>query len=284
MSEPAHTTRSRLTRRCFLCGLQGFALSAAALASRPGLALADDHAQERSIGQQVYDDQRKQGLILDTSPYYDILRETGARISTAAAPHWYTMNWVIVKGAQANAFSVPGGWVYVNEGLLRQAENVEELASVVAHETGHIVLGHVMNRLKQAQDLNILFAIGSLFVRTQGAANVYNLAQLGAGYGFLNFSRQQEYQADHEGVILANGARYNPWGMVWFFQKLEKLYGDAGFESYVQDHPSTKERIARIESFFASEPQTYGHWTSQLVARGGLAQGDPNTRLIINPS
>jgi predicted Zn-dependent protease len=284
MSEQAHTARPRLTRRCFLCGLQAFALSAAALASRPAPALADDHAQERSIGQQVYDDQRKQGLILDTSPYYDILRQTGARISTAAAPHWYTMNWVIVKGAQANAFSVPGGWVYVNEGLLSQAENVEELASVLGHETGHLVLGHVMNRLKQAQDLNVLFAIGSLFVRTQGAANVYNLAQLGAGYGFLNFSRQQEYQADHEGVILANGARYNPWGMVWFFQKLEKLYGDAGFESYVQDHPSTVDRIARIESFFASEPQTYAHWSNQLVTHGGVPQGDPASRLIINVS
>lgn len=284
MSEEAHTLATRLTRRCFLCGLQGFALSAAALAARPDIAAADDHSQERSIGQQVYQDQRKQGLIIDTSPYYDVLREVGGRISDAAAPHWYTMNWVIVKGTQANAFSVPGGWVYVNEGLLRQADGREELASVLGHETGHLVLGHVMNRIKEAQNVNLLFAIGSLFVHSQGAANLYTAAQLGANYGFLNFSRQQEYQADHEGVILANAAHYNPWGMVWFFQKLEKLYGDAGFEQYVQDHPSSKDRIARIESFFASQPQTFARWPNQMVARAGLPQGSASSRLVLASS
>lgn len=250
----------------------------------PSVALADEHDQERSIGQQVYQDQRKQGQIIDTSPYYDVLRTAGARISAGAGPHWYTMNWVIVKGAQPNAFSVPGGWVYVNEGLLQQAENVEELATVLGHETGHLVLGHVMNRLKEAQNLNILFAIGSLFVRNSGAANLYNLAELGANYGFLNFSRQQEYQADHQGVIIANAAHYNPWGLVWFFQKLEKISGDSGFEQYVQDHPSTKDRIARIESFFSSEPAQFAQWSSQMVAHSGLPQGAPNAHLMLATS
>src|ERR1700687_805614 len=112
-----------ISRKCFLCGAQGLALSAAALALHPELALADDHAQERSIGQQVYDDLRKKNQILDQSPYYGVVRAVGRRISDAAQPHWYTMNWVIVKGAKANAFSVPGGWVYVNETLLKQSEN-----------------------------------------------------------------------------------------------------------------------------------------------------------------
>lgn len=271
-----------MKRKCFLCGLQGAALSAAALAAVPQACLADDHAQERSIGEQVYNDQRKQGLVLDTSPYYAVLRQVGARISAAAEPHWYTMNWVIVKGKQANAFSVPGGWVYVNEGLLGAAENEEELANVLGHETGHLVLGHVMNRLKQAQNLNILFAIGSLFVRSQGAADIYNLAELGANYGFLNFSRQQEYQADHAGVILANAARYDPWGMIWFFQKLQALYGDAGFEQFVQDHPSTNDRIARLKSFFAQQPVTYGRWSRQLTFKGGLPRGDAYARLVLS--
>ncbi|MBV8082263.1 MAG: M48 family metalloprotease [Candidatus Eremiobacteraeota bacterium] len=284
MSERAHTPGSRLTRRCFLGCLRGVALSASALAALPDIAAADDHAQERGIGQQVYQDQRKQGLIIDTSPYYDVLREVGGRISDAAAPHWYTMNWVIVKGTQANAFSVPGGWVYVNEALLRQAESREELASVLGHETGHLVLGHVMNRITQQQNIGLLFALGSLFVHTQGAAEAYNLAQLGAGYGFLNFDRQQEYQADHEGVILANKAHYDPWGMIWFFRRLEKLYGDAGFEQYVQDHPSTNDRVARIESFFASQPQTFAHWSSTMVAHSGLPLGNTNSRLLLASS
>jgi len=192
------------------------------------------------------------------------------------------MNFVIVKGDKANAFSVPGGWVYVNEALLRNAEDEAELANVLGHETGHIVLGHVMNRLRQAQEVNLLFALGGLFVHSQGAATTYSIAELGANYGFLNFSRQQEYQADHEGVILANGAGYNPWGMVWFFQKLEALYGDAGFEQFVQDHPSTKDRIARIESFFASDRTAFGSWSRAIARRPGLPLDNANTRLVLN--
>jgi beta-barrel assembly-enhancing protease len=239
----------------------------------PPLALparADDHSQEIQIGQQVYNDQRKQGQILDTSPYYPVLRSVGTRISDAAQPHWWPMNFVVVKGTQANAFSVPGGWVYVNEALLKNAGNETELANVVGHETGHIVLGHVMDRLHKAQTLNTILSIASIFIHTQGAANTFNLAQFAAGYGFLNFSRQQEYQADHEGVILASKAGYNPWGMIWFFQKLEKLYGDTGFEQYVQDHPSIKDRIARIESFFRSDPTEFARWSSTLTATPGL--------------
>ena len=233
-------------------------------------ARADDHRQEIQIGQQVYDDQRKRGQVIYDSPYYPVLRRVGNDISRAAQPHWWPMNFVIVRGDKANAFSVPGGWVYVNEALLRHAGNEAELANVVGHETGHIVLGHVMNRIHKAQTLNILFTIASLFVHTQGAANTFNLAQFAAGYGFLNFDRQQEYQADHEGVILAGRAGYNPWGMVWFFQKLEKLYGDAGFEAFVQDHPATKERIARIESFFKSDPTQFARWSSQMISSAGL--------------
>lgn len=281
-TQHAHAQPSGISRRCFLCGAQGLALSAAALAAMPGLALADGTSQERAIGNQVYNDLRQKNQILDESPYYSVVREVGARISRAAAPHWYTMNFVIVKGQKANAFSVPGGWVYVNETLLRNSENEAELASVLGHETGHIVLGHVMNRIRQAQNLNILFAIGSLFVRSQGAANLFNVAELGANYGFLNFSRQQEYQADHEGVILANRAGYNPWGMIWFFQKLESLYGNSGFEQYVQDHPATKDRIARIESFFSSDQAAFGNWSRAIAARPGLPLDHTNSRLILD--
>ncbi len=270
----------RLSRYCLLCGAGGLALTGA-LASSPlrALAAADPNAQERAIGQQVYDDQRKQNLIVDQSTYYPTLRSVGQRISDAAQPHWWPMTFVIVKGAQANAFSVPGGWVYVNEGLLSNAQNQEELASVLAHETGHIVLGHVMNRIHQAQTANIIGSILSVFVRSQGAATLLNLA---GNYAFLNFSRQQEYQADHEGTILASKAGYNPWGMIWFFQKLQKLYGDTGFEQYVQDHPSTKDRIARIEGFFHSDPMTFAHWSQQMTVSSGLPMSGVNDRLILN--
>ncbi len=277
--------KTELSRRSWICGVCAAAGSALALPSFALEAAADDHAQERQIGQQVYADQRKQGQVLDASPYYPVLRSVGVKISNAAQPHWWPMNFVVVKGTQANAFSVPGGWVYVNEALLKNAGNEAELASVVGHETGHIVLGHVMNRIQQAQNVSIALGIASILFHSPGGANALTVAELVAGYGFLNFSRQQEYQADHEGVILAGTAGYNPWAMIWFFQKLQKLYGDAGFEQYVQDHPSTPDRIARLETFFKSEPAEFARWSSQPIAAPGLplATG-PSAQLVLTPA
>jgi predicted Zn-dependent protease len=278
MNPTAPTPHSTLSRRCLLCGAGAFA----ALAALPAGALpaaADAHDQERQIGQQVYNDQRSKGLILDTSPYYATLRKIGGNISQAAAPHWYTMNFIVVKDTSANAFSVPGGNVYVTDTLLRDVENEEELANVLGHETGHLVLGHVMDRLHKAQTANIVSTILSVFIRNQTTASMVNLL---GNYAFLNYSRSQEYQADHEGVILANKANYNPYGMVWFFQKLQKLYGNAGFEQYVQDHPSTDDRISRIEAFFNSDPSQFGRWQNSKTVTSGLAQSTSNDTLVLH--
>ncbi len=261
--------------------LGGIAAMAAAFAmsGQTGPALADSHDQERQIGQQVYNDLRNKRQIIDDSPYYPVLRTVGRRISDAAQPHWYPLNFIIVKGKQANAFSVPGGYVYVNEALLHAAANQDELAAVLGHETGHLVLGHVMNRINQAQKFSLIGAIAGIFIRNPNVANIANFA---LNYGYLNFNRSQEYQADHEGVILAAAAGFNPWGEVWFFRKLEKLYGNAGFEQYVQDHPAASDRIARIESFMRSDPAHFARWHDAMLISNGLATSGSGTHLVLD--
>jgi predicted Zn-dependent protease len=272
-------TKSTPSRRAFLAGAAALvAVAVSATTAFP--AFADSHSQERQIGQQVFNDLRSKNQIVYQSAYYPVLREVGHRISDAAQPHWYTMNFIIVKGNKANAFSVPGGNVYVNEALLRSAENRDELAAVLGHETTHIVLGHVMKRIQQAQAYNLGLGILSLFVRTQLQATMANLL---ANYSFLNFNRQQEYQADHGGAYLAAKAGYNPWGEIWFFRRLTKLYGDVGFEQYVADHPSAKDRIARLEGAFRSDPATFYRYADRMpVPSNGLPTAGANTRLVVN--
>ena len=278
-----HCNPGRFSRADALRGMGAIALTTASAMALPAAALADDpHAQEKQIGQQVYSDLRSKNQIIDTSGYYPVLRAVGDKIAAANQPRWYNQNWLIVKGDQANAFSVPGGNIYVNEALLKNAENQDELASVLGHETGHLVLGHVMDRIHKAQTAQLVGNILSLFIRSAGAFSLINF--LGS-YAFLNFSRAQEYQADHEGVILAAKAGYNPWGMVWFFQKLEKLYGNAGFEQYVQDHPATSDRISRIEAFFNSDPAQFGKWQNKMTSTSGLTTSNgADAKLIYNPS
>jgi len=277
-----HCNPALLKRSDLLRGIGAAALTAAAAGAMPGAALADAHDQERQVGNQVYNQLRSQNQILDSSEWYPALRTVGDKIAAINQPRWYNQNWIIVKGSDVNAFSVPGGNVYVNEGLFPQAENPDELASVLGHETGHIVLGHVMDRIHKAQTAQIVGSILSVFIHDQ---TTFNLVNYVGSYAFLNYDRSQEYQADHEGVILSSKAGYNPWGMIWFFQKLQKLYGNAGFEQYVQDHPSTDDRIARIEQFFTSDPAQFGKYQNKMTSTSGLAKStSSDAKLIYNPS
>jgi predicted Zn-dependent protease len=148
---------------------------------------------------------------------------------------------------------------------------VPELAAVLGHETAHLLLGHVSAQQKQVKSRRDIFArVGRLFGGSGPSQNAVDAAQLASNYTFLNFTRQQEFAADQLGSTLAARAGYDPWGTVWFASEVERLDGDAGYESYVQHHPSTKERISRVESYFKAHPATFGRWSSRPPAGTGL--------------
>jgi predicted Zn-dependent protease len=240
-----------------------------------GAARADDHSQDAQVGKSVFDDLRAKKQIVTDSPYQAVLQRAGRRIARAAGPQWYVERFYVVKGASPNAFSAPGGYVFVNEALLRTAENEDELANVLGHETAHLVLGHVHAKLQQQQRQNVLLKIGHLFSKSTstGATNTFNVAQAAGNYTFLNFSRQQEYAADQRGAYLAAKAGYNPWGTVWYFQEVLRVVGDAGFEQYTQQHPSTSDRIARVEAYFKANPATFRRWHDVMTSTAGLPAG-----------
>jgi len=244
----------------------------AASCSLPHLASADNQAEDRQIGQQVYNDMLGRGLIVTRSPYYAALRATGQRVSFAARPISFTMNFVIIEGNGVNAFSAPGGNVYVTEGLLRTVDNQDELAAVLGHETAHLVLGHVVKRLNTQKGISAVSQFIQRFVHSKGSQNTATAAGIVGNYGFLNLSRDQEYAADQEGAVLAAKAGYNPYGTLWFFQDVAQLYGDAGFEQFVQQHPSTKDRTARVERYIKSNPKKFGHPSPTLRVTSGLPQ------------
>jgi len=250
------------------------------LAARP--ALADDAARERQIGQQVYANLRGKGLVLDESPYYGILHKVGTRIAAAARPLSWHMNFVILRGNQANAFSAPAGNVYVDEGLMRSVENDDELANVLGHETAHLKLGHVSAKLKTQQHMNVFSRVAQMFAKTTNSQKAVGAAGVVAQYGFLNFTRTQEYAADQTGAMLAAQAGYNPWGAVWFFEVVERLYGDTGFEQYVQQHPSTHDRIDRITSYLRQNPRRFGRFSPRLTDTDGVEESQRDDRLVMH--
>ena len=174
----------------------------------------------------------------------------------------YPLRFLVVKGDSPNAFSVPGGTIYVNEPLLHLAENRDELAGVLAHESGHMVLHHVAKLMSKAETAGLLGALGSIIGQILlGPIVSYGTdyaLQTGGNAVMNNLSRHVEAQADEEGAhIVAATNLYNPYGMIWFFEKLKTRFGDKG-AFWERNHPFDDARIADLRHLFASEPQTFG--------------------------
>jgi predicted Zn-dependent protease len=225
-------------------------------------ALAIDEA---GLGRQVFADLRNGGEILFDSPYYEHLNEIGSVISATVRPRYpYPIRFYIVKGDAANAFSVPGGNIYVNEALLDLAKNRDELAGVLAHESGHMVLHHVAKRIDNANKVGTLAQIGSILAQVfvgpiGGLGADYALSNLYAGQD-ANLSRHIEAQADEEGArIMAATNTYNPYGMLWFFQTMTATYGP-GQPGYLRSHPLDAQRIDDLKHLFATDTATFGRF------------------------
>lgn len=226
----------------------------------PALAL-----DEPSVGREVFSQLREDGELLFDSAFYEHLNEVGSVIADVVKSRYpYPIRYYIVRGDSANAFSVPGGNIYVNEPLLRLAKNRDELAGVLAHETGHMVLHHVAKHMSALQAKSTAASIGGILAQIllgplAGAAIDYGSQYAVAGSDMAQ-SRHIEAQADEEGArILAATGKYNPWGMIWFFQTMTETYG-AGQASWLRSHPLDNQRIADLEHQFASDPATFGKW------------------------
>jgi beta-barrel assembly-enhancing protease len=220
---------------------------------------------EPSIGREVFGQLRDDGDLLFDSSFYEHLNEVGSVIAeTVRTRYPYPIRYYIVRGDSANAFSVPGGNIYVNEPLLRLAKNRDELAGVLAHETGHMVLHHVAQHMASLQKKSTVAQVGSILAQVvlgplAGAAIDYGSQYAVAGSDAAQ-SRHIEAQADEEGArIMAATNQYNPWGMVWFFQIMTESYGP-GQNSWLRDHPLDQARIDDLQNQFRGNPDVFGKY------------------------
>ena len=227
----------------------------------PALAAFD----EPGVGREVFAQLREDGDLLFDSIYYEHLNEIGSVVAdTVRSRYPYPIRYYIVRGDSANAFSVPGGNIYVNEPLLRLAKNKDELAGVLAHETGHMVLHHVAQHMASLQKKSAIASIGSILAQIlvgplAGAAIDYGSQYAVAGSD-ANQSRHIEAQADEEGArIMAATGQFNPWGMVWFFQTMSETYGP-GQNSWLRSHPLDTARIMDLENQFKANPAVFGKY------------------------
>jgi len=150
-----------------------------------------------------------------------------------------------VNSSEVNAFAVPGGYVYVNRGLIERAQKMDQLAGVLGHEIGHVVRRHSVKQMEQAQGANIGVTLAC--VLTQVCNNQATAAAINVGGTalFAKFSRDDEAQADAAGVDELVRAGINPNGMPQMFEKLlaERQQAPSALDTWFTDHPLEESRI-----------------------------------------
>ncbi|PXW24327.1 M48 family metalloprotease [Paraburkholderia caballeronis] len=216
---------------------------------------------ERRIGERVMREIRTDPDYVGDWLVRDYLNSVAAKLSAAASAQFVggyrpDFDLFAMRDGQINAFSLPGGFIGVNTGLIVATQTESELASVLAHEMGHVLQRHIARMLAQ-NDRNgytalagmLLGVLAGVLARSGDLGSAIAIG--GQAYAVdsqLRFSRAAEHEADRVGFQLLNGAGYDPYGMVAFFERLDRAsMGDAGVPAYARTHPLTVERIADME-------------------------------------
>jgi hypothetical protein len=205
--------------------------------------------QDVEMGREVAKEAESQLPILNdrrTTAYIDRL---GKSLAARAPGEKYPYQFKVVNDKGINAFALPGGYIYINRGVIETASNEAQLASVLAHEISHVALRHGTNQVSKAYIAQAPLAIlgGVLGNNSVGAV----LAQLGVGFAtnsiLLKYSRDAERQADLMGTQILYDAGYDPRGAVEFFEKIQAESKGRAAE-FFSSHPNPENRISGVQN------------------------------------
>jgi len=232
-----------------LAGLGILAL-AAQLNLKPGFNLFSV-AQDIQLGKENAVFVEKQVPVLSDEFATRYLNQLGRRLSGYAPNNQreYVWEFKLLDSSDINAFALPGGYIYVNRATIEAAQDEAQLAGVLAHEEGHVVLRHGTHQLSETllaeKPLELL---GGML--GQDDSFVSRLMQFGIGLGaqsiLLHNSRSMEAQADAEGAYILYQAGYDPHALAQFFEMIEQKYAPRTLQ-FLSDHPSPGNRIKSVE-------------------------------------
>jgi beta-barrel assembly-enhancing protease len=219
---------------------------------------------ERRIGESIVREiKSRDPSYIDDPEAEDYLKGIGMRLAQANPALRQDIEFFVLRDYTVNAFALPGGFVGVHTGLINTAETESELASVLAHELGHVSQRHIARMLAQQQQMQlpVMAALAAALLlgrsRPDLAIGAAAAAQGGAVQLGLSYSRDFEREADRIGLQTLADAGFDVRAMPTFFEKLQRstrVSDDGSVPGYLRTHPITSERIADVENKAATMP------------------------------
>ena len=184
----------------------------------------------------------------------------GSALANASDDRGREWRFRVIDASDINAFALPGGFVYVNRGLIDRAGNVSELAGVLGHEIGHVVLRHSAERHEKAQKTNVGVSVvcGLTNLCSSEAARV--AINVGGAALFARFSRHDEFEADSAAVGITTRAGFDPNGIATMFSKLlrDRERQPDVVSGWFASHPLEEDRITAVQRVIAAAPRPDG--------------------------
>jgi predicted Zn-dependent protease len=212
--------------------------------------------KEVKLGRELAAEVDRQAKFIDDPVVTEYINRVGQNIVLHSdAKVAFTIK--VIDSDEVNAFALPGGFFYVNKGLILAADNEAELAGVMAHEIGHVAARHAVENQTKATLAEYLAMAGSIFIGGIPGLIYQNTAGLGLMGMFMKFSRSAEEEADRLGVQYMYAAGYDPNAMATMFEKLEaKNKKKPGLISRAfASHPAPPERRAAALALAARFPE-----------------------------
>jgi len=227
--------------------------------------------QDVEIGAQSAADAERQLPMVRDGNVENYVNRIGQKLAVNAGGPQFQYRFRVVNASDINAFALPGGYIYLNRGIIENARNEGEVAGVLAHEIAHSALRHGTHQASKAYaaqaGLQILGGLLGGKVGNNTAQILNTVGGVGLNALFLKFSRELETQADVRGAQILAASGYTPADMVSFFNTLSTV-DTAKKTTWLSHHPAPPDRIARIEKErqLLREPSTPTQNTQQLAS------------------
>ncbi len=223
-------------------------------------------AQERKLGESVVRQIRSSGAYLDDPEVNDYLNDLGHRLVAARPDSPWDFEFFAIADPGINAFALPGGFVGVNMGLILLTQTESELAAVLAHEITHVTQHHY-TRAMAGQQRSLLYSLAALALAIAASRSGSSSAGQAAAAGMaaaqglaiqsqLNYTRENEYEADRIGFQRLDAAKFDDTAMATFMERLQRQgrFSDSNAPSYLRTHPITADRIAEAQARAFGKP------------------------------